>query len=149
MWFFCEHGNLPNWQTPTYHQFRLITNFFGSPWCIFFGGWGWGLQYLGLTPTFKPWILACSPLKIISHPSQKERNRHLPSIHFCRVTMSMWNFGGCTKLVLGQGAWNSTSLSSQATKHLNLEEDGCLGNLGWWREMMPKQEQPQTPGNIL
>ena len=27
------------------------------------------------------------------------------------------------ELVLGQGAWNSTSLSSRATKHLNLEED--------------------------
>ena len=48
-------------------------------------------------------------------------------------------------MVLGQGAWNSTSLSSQATKHLNLEEDGCLGNLGWWREMMPKQKTTPNP----
>ena len=21
---YCEHGNLPNWQNPTYHQFQLI-----------------------------------------------------------------------------------------------------------------------------
>ena len=23
---YCEHGNLPNWQNPTYHQFQLITH---------------------------------------------------------------------------------------------------------------------------